>query len=68
MNAILAILIYLNVLTPGNTYYQSDINDTINSLSSQIELIESDPDQMDTIDDVFLPEVPSIIIINDNVG
>jgi len=68
MNTILAILIYLNVLIPGNIYYQSFINNTINNLETQIELIENDLDQMDTVDDVDLPQVPFIIIVDDNVG
>jgi hypothetical protein len=68
MNLILAILLYLNILAPGDTYYQSYITDTINSITTQIELIEDDPAQMDEVDDVYLPEVPSIIIVSDNVG
>ena len=66
MNLILAILMYLNILVPGNTYYQSFINDEINALVPQIELIEDDPVQMEEVDDVYLPQVPSITILTDN--
>ena len=68
MNLILAILLYLNILIPGGTYYQSYITDTINAIEPQIELIEDDPLLMDEVDDVYLPQVPSIIIVSDNVG
>ena len=65
MNLILAILMYLNILLPGGTYYQSFINNEIIELDSQIVLIENDPGQMETVDYVYLPEVPSITILTD---
>jgi len=68
MSIILAVLMYLNILIPGGTYYQSYITDTINDMTPQIELIEDDPVQMDEVDDVYLPQVSSIVIIADNVG
>jgi len=65
MNLILAILMYLNILLPGGTYYQSFINNEITELETQIVLIENDPVQMETVDDVYLDQVPSITILTD---
>ena len=68
MQILLAILLYLHIINPGNTYYQSFINNENLLLAPSIELIEDDPDQMDTINNVYYPQVDTIVIIDDLGG
>ena len=68
MQLLLAILLYLNVISPNNTYYQSYINTQCSVHSLQIDDILEDPIELETVTINDLPEVSSIIIIIDTGG
>jgi hypothetical protein len=68
MNLLLAVLLYLNIISPNNTYYKSYVNAEQQSLSTQIDGVEADPAKMNIVNGTYMPEVNTIVIIDDTMG
>jgi hypothetical protein len=68
MNLLLAVLLYLNVITSPGTYNLSYINTEGNTLQTQVQQTEADTAKMTIINTVYLPRVNDIVIIDDNIG
>jgi len=68
MQLLLAVLLYLNILAPDNTYYLSFIDAEEALLAPTIELVEDDPVQMEIVNDIYMPMVQRIIVADDLSG
>jgi len=68
MDTVLAVFLYLHVLSAPGTYDLSLIESMNTDLNYAIRLVEASSFQMETVIQDFLPKVKDIVIINDEVG
>ena len=66
MDTLLSVLMFMNVIVPNGTYNQSYIDQSVSTYSTPISAMESDPNIVGMVLGMYGPEVPSIIIINDD--
>ncbi|MDQ3072035.1 MAG: hypothetical protein M3Q97_02045, partial [Bacteroidota bacterium] len=65
MQTTLAILLYLGFISSPGTYNESYINDLENVHEYEILAVYNDPEQMETVENDYLPQSEKIIVIND---
>ena len=63
MQTLLAILLYMQLIQSPATYNQAYINQLETQYHVQIQIIMADPDQMDEVTQVYMPQTENIIVI-----
>jgi hypothetical protein len=66
MNIIIAVLLYLNVISSPGTYKLSEINDDINANTSRIQQVTTDAKLLHDIMISYQKQVSSIWILDDS--
>lgn len=64
MEMILAILLYLGAIFCHCSYYQSEIDQITQEREPEIQMVQSNPDEMHIVETQFLPLVETITILD----
>ena len=66
MNVIIAVLLYLNVISSPGTYKLSEINNDINANTTRIQQVTTDQKLLHDIMSAYQKQVSSIWILDDS--
>lgn len=64
METLLAILLYLQIIFSPGTYEKTYIDNLEIEHQTEIQNVQNNPEQMRIVNEVYLPQVEHVIIIN----